>query len=290
MPYDDWKTRDPHLEELPMDDDEFVEGEDDFEVEIEARGARAHSIERDAMEHGLKATVGPDTVYIVGPFDKLFTLLATTVGMSPEEADQAMKPVVKKENDGMNEDELNPVFDDDIEMRDEKHADPSGREWMSETDEENDIPERHGYCDMCGNRSSHLHAPTPGEVNGLCPKCHNEYGNPVDQASMIEADPAAPTCADCGKILTNTDSFESEDGNGQSSRCEDCSELPSVDQASMIETPTNESVGSFDKFMDSVVLKENSQKKVEAQDTPQRIYNKRYREKALNRMRIRRLP
>ncbi len=250
MPYDDWKTHDPHLEELPMDDDEFVEGEDDFEVEIEARGARAHSIERDALDHGLKATVGPDTVYIVGAFDKLFTLLVTTAGMSPEEADAALQPVVKKENDDMNEDELNPVFDNDVEMRD-KNADPSGREWPS----------------------------------GL------EDGD-LDQASMIEADPTAPMCADCGKVMTDRDrdSYESEGGEGWPETCENCAEMPSVDQASMIETPTNEGVGSFDKFMDAVVLKENSQKKVEAEDTPQRIYNKRYREKAINRMRIRRLP
>lgn len=249
MPYDDWKARDPRLEELPMDDDDFVEGQDDFEVEVEARGARAHSIERDARDHGLKATVGPDNVYIVGPYDKLFTLLSTTVGMSPEEAHRLMRPVVQAEAD-MNEDEINPVFDDEIEMRDEKHADPSGREWSSGLDETDQDEDDLDQASMI-------------------------------QASMIESE-SGPKCLLCDKAMStrDKDAYEAEGGEGWPETCEDCAEMP---------THQHEGV-SFDKFMDSVVIKENAQRKVEAADTPQRIYNKRYREKALNRMRVRRLP
>jgi len=32
-----------------------------------------------------------------------------------------------------------------------------------------------GYCDLCGDHSTHIHPPTEGEVDGLCPRCHKEY-------------------------------------------------------------------------------------------------------------------
>lgn len=193
MPYDD--------EYLTPRAEETRPGEDDYETEIEARGARAHKIEAQAMENGLKASVGPDTVYVTGPYDVLWTFLVATGEMDPGAAHKAMSPVMRSEGAGMNEDELNPVFDDDVEMRDEKHADPSGREWSSGLDEL--------------------------ELTG-----------------------------------------EAEDA-------------VAAEQAT-----TNESAEHFDKFMDSIVIKEEATKKVDAEDTPQRVYNKRYREKALNRMRI----
>lgn len=186
---------------MPHDDEDWTEreeaprhGEDDYETEIEARGARAHKIEAQATEHGLKASVGPDAVYVTGPYDQMWTFLVTGGDMDPGEAHKAMTPVMTSEGTGLTEDELNPVFDDDIEMRDEKHADPSGREWSSGLDE----------------------LELTGEARAV----------------------------------------------------------------------TTEGAVHFDKFMDAIVMKEEATKKVDAEDTPQRVYNKRYGEKAINRMRI----
>ncbi len=66
-------------------------------------------------------------------------------------------------------------------------ADPSKAHMDAGLDEEEvaltpnvqQAPDFHeGHCDMCGDRSTHIHAPQEGEVDGLCPRCHGEYGFP----------------------------------------------------------------------------------------------------------------
>ena len=42
----------------------------------------------------------------------------------------------------------------------------------------------------------------------------------------------------------------------------------------------------FDRFMDSILIKENKEKKVDGDETPQRIYNKKFREYPQNRIKF----
>lgn len=42
-----------------------------------------------------------------------------------------------------------------------------------------------GYCDLCGDRSTHLHLQTKGEVDGLCPRCHKEYVETLDAYAAL---------------------------------------------------------------------------------------------------------
>jgi len=42
-----------------------------------------------------------------------------------------------------------------------------------------------GYCDLCGDRSTHLRSPTKGEVEGLCSKCHKEYVETLDSCAAL---------------------------------------------------------------------------------------------------------
>ncbi len=467
MPYDDWKSRDPHAEELSSWDERPRRGEDHFETEIDARGDRADEIAAEASSHGLQASVGPDTVYIEGPYDRMLTFMVTVMGMSADQVPKAVTPVVTEsrseydwdrylgrrqgvmdykayeewledvdvelqkhglggygqqelmdsqywmssfksaltpreavsdwmmdfegpmedlegpvkeemskdvDSESVNElvripsnrgetrdataarvqrqrqrrdtgkpgsvsghnyantashsgaektakrlggvdpeatkrrsspsgrgragmrlttpgDESNGIdeadLDDTIEMRDEEHADPSGREWSSGLDE------AHGKdkekCPYC----AHEFSPDPGDrvVPGRveCPACGGDFDASCtghdDEACDANQMDVCEECQGVGYIL--------DDMGKISGVCEYCDGLGHVDRDVDVELPPPqtqvtaiESANQFDKFMDVTIMKEHSLRKVEVEDTPQRKYAKKYREHAINRMKV----
>ena len=53
---------------------------------------------------------------------------------------------------------------------------PEEYEWKGVASplKQDEVKYHNGYCDLCGDHSSHLYPPTKGEVDGLCPRCHRE--------------------------------------------------------------------------------------------------------------------
>lgn len=150
-----------------------------------------------------------------------------------------------------------------------------------------------GDCTFCGGSGKAT------AVGGTCPECkgtgnvgHKGHvaGAEMDEEEIVSRDSeeprhaghADPTGREWSSGLDEEDEEDDEDKAG-----EDPTALGSHRD---ITTSAHESF-EFDKFMDSTLIKEQVAKKVdETQDTPQRVYNKKYRELASNRTRYRRLP